>query len=75
MLLCGNAFTDKVLPLIAIVVSVGLAVSYDYLLLVRGGPNYFSIALIVITFIVVLAMAFIALLPVIRRAGDRLSTR
>lgn len=34
-----NAFTDKVLPLVAIVVSVGLAVSYDYrcIFLVRGG--------------------------------------
>ncbi len=38
-----NAFTDKVLPLVAIVVSVGLAVSYDYrcIFLVRC-PNYFS---------------------------------
>ncbi|CNM49526.1 permease [Mycobacterium tuberculosis] len=72
-----NAFTDKVLPLVAIVVSVGLAVSYDYrcIFLVRGGPNYFSIALIVITFIVVPAMAYLHYYRIIRRVGDRPSTR
>ncbi len=71
-----NAFTDKVLPLVAIVVSVGLAVSYDYrCIFLVGWSEYFSIALIVITFIVVPAMAYLHYYRIIRRVGDRPSTR
>jgi amino acid transporter len=57
-----NAFTDKVLPVVAVVVSVGLAVSFDYrtvLLTPQGGVNYFSIVLIVMTFVVVPAIAYL----------------
>jgi amino acid transporter len=57
-----NAFTDKVLPVIAVALSVALAVSFDYrtiLLTPHGGANYFSIALIVLTFVVVPAMAYV----------------
>jgi amino acid transporter len=57
-----NAFTDKVLPVIAVVLSVALALSFDYrtiLLTPHGGLNYFSITLIVITFVVVPAMAYV----------------
>jgi amino acid transporter len=57
-----NAFTDKVLPVVAVVVSVALAVSFDYrtiFLTPRGDANYFSIALIVITFVVVPAVAYL----------------
>jgi amino acid transporter len=57
-----NAFTDKVLPVVAVVVSVALAVSFDYrtiLLTPQGGVNYFSIALIAITFVVVPAIAYL----------------
>ena len=56
-----NTFTDKVLPVIAIALSLALALSFDYrtiLLTAHGGANYFSIALIVITFVVVPAMAY-----------------
>ena len=57
-----NAFTDKVLPIVAVAVSVALAVSFDYrtiLLTPHGGANYFSIVLIVITFVVVPAIAYL----------------
>ncbi|MCV7340408.1 permease [Mycobacterium haemophilum DSM 44634] len=56
-----NAFTDRVLPIAAVVVSVGLAVSFDYqsIFLARGSPNYFSIALIAITFIGIPAIAYL----------------
>ena len=57
-----NAFTDKVLPVIAVVVSVALAVSFDYrtiLLTPQGGANYFSIVLIVMTFVVVPAATYL----------------
>jgi amino acid transporter len=57
-----NALTDKILPIIAVVVSVALAVSFDYrtiFLTPRGDANYFSIALIVITFVVVPAVAYL----------------
>jgi amino acid transporter len=57
-----NAFTDKVLPVVAVVVSVALAVSFDYrtiFLTARGDPNYASIALIVLTFAVVPAIAYL----------------
>ena len=56
-----NAFVDRVLPVIAVALSVALAASFDYrtiLLTPRGGANYFSIALIVITFVVVPAVAY-----------------
>lgn len=56
-----NTVTDRVLPIIALVVTVLLAVSFDYrtvLLAPDGGPNYFSIALIVISFIVVPGAAY-----------------
>jgi hypothetical protein len=57
-----NAFVDRVLPVIAVALSVALAASFDYrtiLLTPRGGANYFSIALIVITFVVVPAAAYV----------------
>jgi amino acid transporter len=57
-----NRLTDKVLPVVAVVVSVALAVSFDYrtiLLTSQGGANYFSIMLIVMTFVVVPAGAYI----------------
>ncbi|OBJ52774.1 transporter [Mycobacterium sp. 1423905.2] len=57
-----NAFTGKVLPIAAVAISVALAVSFDYrtiLLTGRGDPNYFSICLIVITFLVVPAAAYV----------------
>ncbi|OBK19937.1 transporter [Mycobacterium asiaticum] len=57
-----NRFTDKVLPVAAVVISVALAVSFDYRTLVLrpdGGANYFSIALIVATFVVVPAAAYV----------------
>ncbi len=57
-----NAFTDKVLPIVAVTVSVALAVSFDYrtiFLTPHGGANYFSIALVVITFIAVPAIAYV----------------
>jgi amino acid transporter len=57
-----NVFTDKVLPIIAVTVSVALAVSFDYrtiFLTAHGGANYFSIGLIVITFVAVPAIAYL----------------
>jgi amino acid transporter len=57
-----NVFTDKVLPIVAVAVSVVLAVSFDYrtiFLRPHGGANYFSIVLIVITFVVVPAIAYL----------------
>nr|WP_255322571.1 APC family permease [Mycobacterium kubicae] len=57
-----NAFTDKVLPITAVAISVALAMSFDYrtiLLTAHGGPNYFSIALIVSTFVLVPAAAYV----------------
>lgn len=57
-----NAFTDRVLPVAAVVISVALAVSFDYRTLVlrpHGGPNYFAIVLIVVTFVVVPAIAYV----------------
>jgi amino acid transporter len=56
-----NPFTDKVLPVCAVAVSVALAVSFDYrtiFLTAQGGANYFSIILIVITFVAVPAIAY-----------------
>lgn len=57
-----NPFTDKVLPVAAVVISVALAVSFDYRTLVltaQGGANYFSIVLIALTFVVVPAAAYV----------------
>jgi amino acid transporter len=57
-----NAVTDKVLPIVAVAVSVALAVSFDYRTIVltpHGDVNYFSIVLIVITFVVVPAIAYL----------------
>lgn len=57
-----NPFTDKVLPLFAVIISIALAVSFDYraiLLTPQGGVNYFSIGLIVTTFIAVPAVAYL----------------
>ena len=57
-----NPFTDKVLPIAAVVISVALAVSFDYgtlILTPQGGVNYFSIVLIVLTFVVVPAAAYV----------------
>ncbi|EUA14887.1 amino acid permease family protein [Mycobacterium kansasii 732] len=57
-----NSLTDKVLPMAAVTVSVALAVSFDYRTIFatpQGGANYFSIALIVITFLVVPAIAYL----------------
>ncbi len=56
-----NALTDKVLPVIAVVITVLLAVSFDYRTIVLGpdgGPNYFSITLIVIAFVLVPGIAY-----------------
>ncbi len=57
-----NRLTDKVLPIIAVAISVALAVSFDYrtiLLTPQGGANYFSIVLIVMMFVVVPAAAYV----------------
>jgi amino acid transporter len=57
-----NPLTDKVLPIAAVAISVALAVSFDYrtiFLTGQGGANYFSIALIVVTFIAVPALAYL----------------
>ena len=57
-----NPLTDKVLPTAAVALSVALVVSFDYrtiFLTARGGANYFSIALIVVTFIAVPALAYL----------------
>ena len=57
-----NTFTDKVLPIVAVTVSVGLAVSFDYrsiFLTPHGSANYFSIGLIVITYIVAPAITYL----------------
>ncbi|WP_279637613.1 APC family permease [Mycobacterium innocens] len=57
-----NPLTDKVLPIAAVTVSVALAVSFDYRTIFatpQGGANYFSIALMVITFLVVPAIAYL----------------
>ena len=65
-----NPFTDKVLPVAAVVISVALAVSFDYRTLVltpHGGANYFSIALIAITFVVVPAAAYVHYYRTVRR--------
>lgn len=65
-----NMFTDKVLPIAAVVISVALAVSFDYRTLVltpHGGANYFSIALIAVTFVVVPAVAYVHYYRVVDR--------
>jgi amino acid transporter len=57
-----KTFTDKVLPIVAVMVSVGLAVSFDYrsiFLTPHGDANYFSIGLIVITYIVAPAVTYL----------------
>ncbi len=57
-----NPLTDKVLPIAAVVISVVLAVSFDYRTIfftAQGGTNYFSIVLIVLTFIAVPALAYL----------------
>lgn len=57
-----NPFTDKVLPVAAVAISVALAVFFDYrtiFLTAQGDANYFSIILIVITFVVVPAVAYV----------------
>jgi amino acid transporter len=57
-----NPLSDKVLPIAAVAISVTLAVSFDYrtiFLTAQGGANYFSIALIVVTFIAVPALAYV----------------
>jgi amino acid transporter len=56
-----NPFTDKVLPAAAVAISVALAMFFDYrtiFLTAHGDANYFSIVLIVITFVVVPAIAY-----------------
>jgi len=57
-----SRLTDKVLPIAALAISAALAVSFDYrtiFLTAQGGANYFSIALIVVTFIAVPALAYL----------------
>lgn len=57
-----NPFTDRVLPVAAVVISAGLAVSFDYrtlFLTPQGDANYFSIVLIMLTFVVVPAAAYV----------------
>lgn len=68
-----NAFLDIVLPVTAIALSLALAVSFDYrtiLLTPHGGANYSSIALIVITFVVVPAIAYLHYYLVRQRISD-----
>lgn len=65
-----SALTDKVLPIAAVVISVALAVSFDYrtlLLTEEGNANYFSIVLILITFVVVPAIAYVHYYRTLRR--------
>ncbi|OBJ82702.1 APC family permease [Mycobacterium asiaticum] len=65
-----NSFTDKVLPVAAVVISAALAVSFDYRTLVLtpdGGPNYFSIVLIAATFVVVPAAAYVHYYRTVKR--------
>jgi amino acid transporter len=56
-----NLLTDMVLPIVAIAISVGLAVSFDYqnIFAAHGAPNYFSIGLIITTFVVIPAIAYV----------------
>jgi amino acid transporter len=57
-----SPLTDTVLPIAALAISVALAVSFNYrtiFLTAQGGANYFSIALIVVTFMVVPALAYL----------------
>lgn len=57
-----NPFTDKALPVVAVAISVALAVFFDYrtiFLTAQGHANYFSIVLIVVTFIAVPAIAYV----------------
>jgi len=57
-----NPLIDKVLPIAAVAISVVLAVSFDYRTIFRtaqGSANYFSIVLIVLTFIVAPALAYL----------------
>ncbi|BDB40732.1 putative transporter [Mycobacterium kiyosense] len=57
-----NLFTDKVLPVAAVLISGALAVSFDYRTLVltpQGGANYFSIVLLALTFVAVPAAAYV----------------
>jgi len=65
-----NAFTDKVLPIVAVTVSIGLAMSFDYrtvFLVPHRGPNYPSIGLIVVTYVVVPAIAYLHYYTTVRR--------
>ena len=72
-----NTFTDNVLPIVAVAISVVLAVSFDYrtIFLTRGSANYFSITLIAINFIVVPAMVYLHYYRKIRQVGDQPTTR
>nr|WP_269462776.1 APC family permease [Mycobacterium basiliense] len=57
-----NPFTDKVLPVVAVSISVMLVVSFDYrtiFLTQQGSPNHFSIALTALTFVAVPAIAYL----------------
>ncbi|WP_308207146.1 APC family permease [Mycobacterium szulgai] len=65
-----NPYTDVVLPITAVVISIALFVSFDYrtiLLTPQGSANYFSITLIVATFGVVPAIAYLHYYRTIRR--------
>ncbi|KAA1249723.1 APC family permease [Mycobacterium simiae] len=69
-----NPFTDKVLPVLAVIISIALAVSFDYrviFLTPQGGANYFSIGLIVTTFIVVPAVAYLHYYKPINRSARK----
>ncbi|BBX73357.1 putative transporter [Mycobacterium shinjukuense] len=67
-----NAFTDNVLPIVGVLVSIGLAVSFDFrsIFLSAGNPNYYSISLVVITFAVVPAIAYRHYYTILRRTDD-----
>lgn len=56
-----SKLTDVVLPVVALTVTIVLAVSFDYrtILLDGGFPNYFSIGLLVVSFVVVPAFAYL----------------
>ncbi|MFV0496332.1 APC family permease [Mycobacterium sp.] len=67
-------FTRTVLPVAAVTISAALAVSFDYrtiLLVPDGGPNYFSIALVVTAFVVVPTAAYLYYFRSADRSADR----
>ncbi|SON60339.1 putative transporter [Mycobacterium simulans] len=65
-----NPYTDKVLPIAAVAISIALTVSFDFRTIFvtqHGNANYFSATLIVVTFVVVPAIAYLHYYRTIRR--------